>query len=70
MEHSLAWRVNVRTCWLGVFQFKFAGAFELRVLPASDAPRPETNITRAVMGRAPLVMTGGAGVELLIENVP
>jgi hypothetical protein len=56
--------------WLGMFQFKFSGPFELRVLPAGDAPSPRTDSSAAVMSRAPIVLTGTSGVDLLIENVP
>jgi hypothetical protein len=55
---------------LGPFQFKFTGAFELRVLPVSDVPSPQSQTSVALMTRAPIVITGTPGVELLIENVP
>jgi hypothetical protein len=55
---------------LGPFQFRFTGTFELRVLPASDVPSPESPTSEALMTRAPIVITGTPGVELLIENVP
>jgi hypothetical protein len=55
---------------LGPFQFRFTGAFELRVLPVSDVPSPQSPSTVALMTLAPIVMTGSPGVELLIENGP
>ena len=55
---------------LGPFQFRYAGAFELRVIPAGDALNQDTNGSAAVWSRDPIVMTGGPGVDLLIENVP
>ena len=55
--------------YLGSFAFKYNGPFEVRVLPAEDAATREL-ATPAQFGRAPIVLTGSAGLSVLIENVP
>ena len=55
--------------YLGSFAFKYNGPFEVRVLPSDDVARPNL-ATADQFGRAPIVLTGSAGLSVLIENVP